>query len=589
MREAKPATHTSVFCSESGIQFYDPVLRQKKDHYDFDRTVNREVSIVREMKCLLLIVLIAVLLTGCGEDANDRESQSSDKKPSVTGAFDEGAGSQAVQPKATSTPTPTPTPIPHPKTAETPAALDRKDVSHASGVTEEWTNPETGEKCTVVEDIGEDGYTKTMNCYDGAGKLVWWENYEYDVNDMECMICRMSADDNRVILKKMFIRDDNGKVIRVNHIEPLPQEVGDGEYTFCVEEFYPDGVLKTKTTYYPTRTNSKALEEYVFEYNSDGTEAYRSHSDKDGNLLEEYVDGIKIYIAPNTPFEMLQALNDASDEDFEGLWEACRKKVQEKKLEETWDELCEACSCIADGYFKSDLFKLRHDYGLILFDSTARYDEWSNIDFDLLALYLDEQPLSETLKERIYKQGSHIVMGGTIWLPDEYKTAKGKMKQKDRNADDLIRILVVDYSKTIWNETINHSMLLDDPDNAERMVERAETMIEGLFEDCTDRICLTSYPDLADVVLEIRTEYPYAGTYYYSDGTPAKVWNTSITLKAINQRGKGETSATFKHSAGDTVSVTGGTEIYMTEPDLTEDEHVSKAEKFTNTVLSWFE
>ena len=589
MREAKPATHTSVFCSESGIHFYDPVLRQKKDHYDFDRTVNREVSIVRKMKCLLLIVLIAVLLTGCGEDANDRESQSSDKKPSVTGALDEGAGSQAVQPKATSTPTPTPTPIPHPKTAATPAALDRNDVSHASGATEEWTDPETGEKCTVVEDIGEDGYTKTMNCYDGAGKLVWWENYEYDVNDMECMICRMSADDNRVILKKMFIRDDNGKVIRVNHIEPLPQEVGDGEYTFCVEEFYPDGVLKTKTTYYPTRTNSKALEEYVFEYNSDGTEAYRSHSDKDGNLLEEYVDGIKIYIAPNTPFEMLQALNDASDEDFEGLWEACRKKVQEKKLEETWDELCEACSCIADGYFKSDLFKLRHDYGLILFDSTARYDEWSNINFDLLALYLDEQPLSETLKERIYKQGSHIVMGGTIWLPDEYKTAKGKMKQKDRNADDLIRILVVDYSKTIWNETINHSMLLDDPDNAERMVERAETMIEGLFEDCTDRICLTSYPDLADVVLEIRTEYPYAGKYYYSDGTPAKVWNTSITLKAINQRGKGEASATFKHSAGDTVSVTGGTEIYMTEPDLTEDEHVSKAEKFTNTVLSWFE
>ena len=151
-------------------------------------------------------------------------------------------------------------------------------------------------------------------------------------------------------------------------------------------------------------------------------------------------------------------------------------------MSDKWDELCEAYSCIIDGYYQSELSRLREEYGLILFDYASDFHEGSSVDVETLAQYLETNPASVTLAERIYRPDSHLAL----------------------------------------------------------------------------------------------------------DGTPAKVWNTSITLKAINQRGKGETSVTFKNIAGDTVSVYGGTEIYMEEPDLRDDEYSGKAEKFAKTVLSCF-
>ena len=544
---------------------------------------------MKKMKLLVLFVFVVFLLAGCGEESDEIDRLSTNEnKTTTTGTPNNAAKSGAAKPNATATPTSTPTPVPKPKTAEAPAALHRKDVVHASGVTEEWTDPDTGKKCTVVEDLGEDGCTKTMNCFDTDGNLVWWEYFQYDENDMISMICRMLPEGGHPIHSVLFLQDKNGVLVKTSHIDPMPEDEGDGDYTSYVEEYYPNGTVKSQKTYYPNKNVRDAIAEYVVQYDENGNETYRSHSDRQGHLLEEYVNGVKNHIAPDTVYDMLKALNNASEEDFEGLWEACQKKITEKRMSDKWDELCEAYSCIIDGYYQSELSRLREEYGLILFDYASDFHEGSSVDVETLAQYLETNPASVTIAERIYRPDSHLALDGTLWLPDEYKAVKGKKKLTERNDDDPILVLVVDYSKTIWNETIKRSMLLEDPDTAERMVDRAEEMIYGLFIDYSDIVSLTSYPELADVILEIRAEYPYAGKYYYSDGTPAKVWNTSITLKAINQRGKGETSATFKNNAGDTVSVYGGTEIYMEEPDLRDDEYSGKAEKFAKTVLSWF-
>lgn len=540
--------------------------------------------------CVMSVVLLLALLVGCSGEADERTTQSTNntQKPTSAAKAGKDAKSGAAQAAATATPTFTPTPVPRPKTAEQPAALNRKDVAYASGVTEEWTDPETGRKCTVVEDLGEDGITRTMNCFDEDGTLVWWENYLYDVNDLLCVSQRMLPEGEAPFHMELYIRDAEGVLVRIEHYDDTPEEEGSGQYVSYVEEYYPDGKLQACRTYYPNKIREKNVEKSSVEYDKDGNETYRSYSNNKGQLLEEYINGVRNYLAPDDPFDMLKALNDASEEDFEGLWGACQEKIADKKLTAEWDELCEAYSCITDGYCQSELSRLRDEYGLILFEDSKWYNESGTVNAEALVQYLEEHPVTNALAERIYKPDSHLILGGTIWLPDEYKAVKGKRKQQERNEDDKIRVLVIDYSKTIWNETIKRSMLLDDSDNVSLMVDRAETMVDGLFEDCLDKVCLTSYPDLADVILEIRAEYPFAGTYYYSDGTPAKVWNTSITLKAVNQRGKGDTSATFKNIAGDTVTVHGGVEIYMEDPDLREDEYSGKAEKFTKTVLSWF-
>ena len=99
---------------------------------------------------------------------------------------------------------------------------------------------------------------------------------------------------------------------------------------------------------------------------------------------------------------------------------------------------------------------------------------------------------------------------------------------------------------------------------------------------------LTSYPELADIILMIDTTYPYAGQYAYSSGTIADVWNTIVTLSAIDMTSDRGLQLTFSHIAGETVSVSGGVKIYMRIPDLTDETYAADAQAFVATLISWF-
>ena len=118
---------------------------------------------------------------------------------------------------------------------------------------------------------------------------------------------------------------------------------------------------------------------------------------------------------------------------------------------------------------------------------------------------------------------------------------------------------------------------------------RGSALLKGLFHgQDVKKVVLTSYPELADVVLEILTTYPFAGQYKYSSGTLAQVWNTVVAINAYDMRGGNSASATFKHLAGQTVSVSGGTKIYMRIPELTDEKYSADAQAFVQTIFSWF-
>ena len=124
------------------------------------------------MKRGLAYLLAAVLLfqlTACGGET-PATSAPSREPASATSAASEALPSAA---DTTAVPEP-PTEPPHlpPRTAYEPGALTLQTLSHASGVTENYTDPETGREYVVWEDLGEDGHTRTMNCFDAEGKLV---------------------------------------------------------------------------------------------------------------------------------------------------------------------------------------------------------------------------------------------------------------------------------------------------------------------------------------------------------------------------------------------------------------------------------
>lgn len=152
---------------------------------------------------------------------------------------------------------------------------------------------------------------------------------------------------------------------------------------------------------------------------------------------------------------------------------------------------------------------------------------------------------------------------------------------------DPIRILILDESDTVRGDTITADLLMN-TDKRERILSRAEevwnifpTYHKGDFD-------VTSYPDLADVIIELNVSYPYAGRYYYSDGTPADVYNTVMDVTAIDTRDDTTASVRFSHIAGDTVSVSGGTEIYMYVPRASEEEWASDAAAFADQVFAWY-
>lgn len=539
---------------------------------------------------VLSFVLMQALLIGCGAEPDERGTQSEGtKKPTAT--VEAGKDTETEAGKEKSTPTVSPTSVPQQKTAERPAAINRNEVAHASGVTEEWTEPETGKLCTVVEDLGEDSYTRTMNCFNEDGYLVWWESFAYNFESRVSEVIRREPVNNDLISRKVLYYNDDYVSSMVLY-EAVSSKSGiNEEYKTREETYYPSGKVHVQTIYYPYEYFNRYIPQERIEYDEEGTESYHAFYDESGEIHDEYINGEKTFRVPDKVTEMFSVLNDAPDEDFEGLWNACQKKINEKSLTDQWNTLCEVVSASINQEGKA-LTRLRDEYGLKLFatkSSSNKFYRDVTSSYKNVIKYIEENEVNPLLYEKVYRESAYPDVGGTLWLPAEYKEATKSLKRAERNDGDMIRILVIDYSDTIWTNPISRDLLLEDTKYSERMIERAEIILNGLFSSVSGKICFTSYPELADVVFEIRTEYPFAGQYRYTNGSIASVWNLSMEVTAVNMRGKGEVSATFENKAGTSISSKGGSKIYMRVPDVTKDAYRDKAENFTNTVLSWFE
>ncbi len=533
---------------------------------------------MKKILSLLLTAFLLAQLTACGQSTVPGDQEDPDVSTSSAEERDslgKGKGLSAFNFT--------------PKTASSPAAYKIDDVPHASGVTENITDPDTGKTYTVVEDLGAFGNSRTMNCFDEAGDLVWWENFEYDEDKKNTAINRLNPAGDE-LLSREILSYEGDVLAKMEHYDIV--DTGNGSKDKCkrfVETYYPDKTVSSRTVYFPYEDLSAYVPEHTYEYDESGKETYHSVCDTDGTVLEEYVNGELVVEVPDTVFEIFELLNDTDDDKFDIVWKACREKMDESGMNDEWDGLCVTYSGLLDEYNGTLLYRMREEYGLKLFDNKGRLRHDNTVNRSDLVYYTQDDTVNPKLHELMYRPGSFLDFGGTIWLPDEYKEAKENVEElPERIEDGLIRILVVDASKTIWNDKINSDLLLNDSSSVNRIIERAETLVGGIFGDYSDKVVLTSYPELADVVIEIKAEYPLAGTYYYSDGTPAKVWNFKGTVKATNQRGKGEFSDTFRHTAGNTVSVSGGTEIFMMVPDLTEDAYKDRVTKFANTVISWY-
>ena len=309
-------------------------------------------------------------------------------------------------------------------------------------------------------------------------------------------------------------------------------------------------------------------------------------------------EAIKI---PSDTYQIFKLLNDNTpDEDFEKVWEACMAKIEQTGKTEAWDQICHSLSGLMDEYNGSLLYRLREEYSLKLFSTNNGSDGHyrNNVPSKSnLESYVKENKLNPLLTAKMYREGCCLDFGGTIWLPEEYNQAMeapGPVDESDiRKPGEAIRILVVDKSWEVRGYEITQQLLLNDAERVKWIIDRDQTVYKGLFSGGNKKkVMLTSYPQLADVVLEINTTYPSAGQYKYSNGTTARVWNTVVTLTAYDMRGEQPeqrtATATFRHEAGKSVTVSGGSKIYLKVPDLTKEEYKADAQTFADTIFSWF-
>ena len=549
---------------------------------------------MKKVLALIMSLILIVPLAACGESGVPTRAPQNQETTAPS-------GSQA--PITTAAPQTEPqTKPPHvsPQTAQFPPAQTLKEMTHLSGVTEIWVDPASGREYLVWEDLGEDGHTRTMNCFDDDGQLLWWETFEYDEEEQPIRKYRLDPDKTHVLMKEELYYE-NGVLVRMEHYDGFYPEGDQLELSLTREEsYFPNGNVNFCVTFYPVQIYGVYALEHQYEYDENGQELHHILFDPYGGIMEESYYGEKVIQVPDSVGRIYDLLNGTREEDFEKVWTACMEKIAKKNMTEDWEALCRDFSAVVDEYDGSALYRLREEYGLGLFLSSragSLYRFKARYRGEVVTSVKDGT-VNPLLRERIYRPNCWLDFGGTLWLTEEYEQRMSELAGSSfepyaRADGDPIRILVVDDSSTIRGDEIN-AEIFSDKKQVERIVERAETMLSGLFAGKEEeQLILVSYPEAADVVIRIDTAYPFAGQYKYSDGTIANVWNTVVTLTAYDMRGaqgaeQRSVTETFKHLAGETVTTYGGTLIYMNVPDLTEVQYLSAVQAFVETIFSWF-
>ena len=222
-------------------------------------------------------------------------------------------------------------------------------------------------------------------------------------------------------------------------------------------------------------------------------------------------------------------------------------------------------------------------------------------EYDVEAWRIYTEACAETGEEEaggadFHQQITELVCAGAGVSGEELLEAYGALveEEKERIAQrnvheegSPVRILIVDESKTIMGDTITPELLADSGDR-KSILNRAGNTLDIFRKHRAGDFVVTGYPELADVVIKLKTTYPYAGKYAYSSGTRADVYNTVMDITAIDTRDNKTKTVRLGHYAGNRVSVRGGTKIYMYDPRPDEEKWSSSAASFADQVYEWY-
>ena len=477
-----------------------------------------------------------------------------------------------------------------PYKAEGPAALNRKDVANATGVTETWVDPENGKTCTVVEDRGADGYSLTNNCYDEGGSLVWWECFEYGEKSEISAVERRKAGTNALIFRKEYNRNEWG-IDRMVYYEPF----GGGTDAVQIhmvysETYFLNHSVHLHTEYYPFETYLEYYKSEEYEYVPSGEEIRHETYEPGG---PERTGEVKLVSVPDTLQEMFERMNGASVSELDAVLISCKKRITEKNMTEAWDEFVSNFSAYVDLYNGNALSVLRDEYKLGLLNKNQNNNAFyrpETSDMQFLKSYVYDGKVSAALRERVYRKNGSVDLGGTIWLGEEYRQAVSAVGTvREHEEGERIRILVVENSATYMDIDINGGFFVPGSDFSKAFISRTEKIINVLFREYTGKVVLTSYPQDADVVLEITTEYPLHGRYRFAIGAETDVYDTILTMKAVDRHNGRETSVRFENIAPQNVTSDKiVSRLFMLFPNVEAEVYKDRVQEFTQSILGWF-
>ena len=297
---------------------------------------------------------------------------------------------------------------------------------------------------------------------------------------------------------------------------------------------------------------------------------------------------------PNPAFQIFEELNNAADENLESIWQSCQSKIAERYLQNEWNILCNELSALMD-YQGSELSRLRDEYGLSLFANNSMYFDWRPRTTDAriyMTPSVKEGKIKPAVAELLYRPGFMPDMGGTLWLYEEYKAVEETLKQPtERTAGTPIRVLIVDCSETIENVPINRELFAANSNNSKKVVGRSENLFSALFHGAAEKLRPVSYPELADIVVKITVTYPFKGAYSVNYGSGyVKVWNTDVTITAVNRWTGEAVEAYFSNKAPQSLVLSNVHDDYFMDiPRLKDDSRFTDdAKRLAQDILAWF-
>ena len=221
-------------------------------------------------------------------------------------------------------------------------------------------------------------------------------------------------------------------------------------------------------------------------------------------------------------------------------------------------------------------------------------------DLELLA----ENGLNPKLADIAYTPGNFLDLEGSLWLRDWYDAVADSVGTA---TDGSLRALVVDCSDVVAGTNVNagggnlggKEIDVYDESASIYVKLRGLDFWAQMNHVADDRLTLTAYPELADVVLSFRVTYQDLGSYSFEDGASRTVYGNTLEFTALNPA-TGETCSgkmivddvIMAYAAPNTTTCWLPFPTIYIDPEIVEGTgqppKAPEADRFMQTVLSWF-